>query len=73
MARVKLSIIGVVGKATLTVNDAVLLVTLPDELLTTHSYCVPLLADVTAGVVYVTLVAPLMAVKLDCPSAFCIH
>ena len=47
--------------AVLTVKVAMPLVTLPAELVTTHSYLVPLLAVVVAGVVYVALVAPLIA------------
>ena len=43
-------IVGVAGVG-LTVKVAGLLVTLPAELVTTHSYCVPLLAVVVAGVV----------------------
>ena len=57
----------------LTVNVAGLLVALPAELVTTHSYCVPLLAVVVAGVVYEALVAPPIAVKLPAPEASCCH
>ena len=43
-------IVGVAGVG-FTVSVAAVLVTVPAELVTTHSYCVPLLAVVVAGVV----------------------
>ena len=57
----------------LTVKAAALLVTLLMEFVTTHLYCVPLLATVVAGVVYEALVAPPIAVKELSPGASCIH
>ena len=58
--------------ATLTVKLAVVLVTLPAVLVTTHSYKVPLLAAVVAGVVYEALVAPVIFVNVT-PSLLDIH
>ena len=58
--------------AELTVNVTPLLVTLPAVLVTTHSYKVPLLAIVVAGVVYEALVAPVIFVNVT-PSVLCIH
>ena len=62
-----------VGAGSLTVNVAALLVTLFTVLVTTHSYLVPLFDVVVAGVVYVALVAPLMAVYVVAPDASCYH
>ena len=72
---VAVTVVGAVGAndAELTVNVAAVLVTLPAVLLITHSYLVPLLAVVVAGVVYEEFVAPLMAVYVEAPVASCIH
>ena len=61
------------GATGLTINVAALLVALPTELVATHSYSVPLLAIVVAGVVYEALVAPEIDENEPAPGASCFH
>ena len=58
---------------TFTVKLAGLLVTLPAVLLTTHSYRVPLLTPIVAGVMYEAPVAPVIAEYVPAPGASCCH